>query len=272
MKNILVPVDFTPSSSAAVKFAALLSKKFSCPLTLLHVYRIPLAPEIPAMLINEKDAKTEVVNLIHKNYSKLLSGFKFNIEVQFSYDFIGTTLKMAKKHKSDFILIGKSKSSHIEKVIFGNHLSLLMKETKIPVIAIPEGNKIHDIKRLALSTKLEGLNSKKHLSFIKEIASAFNAEINVTHVTPYIRDHQDRVQLHTLLENVSKKLAYNKTTLSLLENNSAEKGIQAHIEHKSIQMLAILFHKHNLIEKIFAPNNSKNIAINIQKPLLVLPD
>jgi nucleotide-binding universal stress UspA family protein len=272
MKNFIVPVDFTPSSLAAVKFASLLSKKISCPFTLLHVYRIPLAPEIPAMLINEKDAKAEVENLIHKNYSKLLTGFNYKTEIQFSYDFVGTTLKMAKKHKSDFILIGKSKSSHIEKIIFGNHLSLLMKDSNIPVIAIPEGNKINDIKRISLTTKLEGLNSKKHLSFIKEIAGACSAEINITHVTPYIRDHQDRIELHKSLENVSKKIAYSKTTLSLLENNSALKGIEAHIEHKSIQMVAILFHKHNLIETIFAPNNSKSIATNIQKPLLVLPD
>lgn len=272
MKNILVPIDFSPASTAAVKFATLLAKKFACQFTLLHIYRVPLAPEIPAMLMNENDAKAEVSAHIKKTFGKLLTGLNYNTEIQFSYDFVETTLKIAKKHKSDFIVVGKSKSSHIEKVIFGNHLTALMNETKIPVIAVPEGNKIHDLKKLAFSAKLDGLNVKKHLNFVRDFASLFNAEINIVHVTPYIRDHQDRVTMHKALENVSKKLAYNKSSISLLENSSAEKGIEGHIEHKSVQMVAILFHKHNLIEKIFAPNNSKSIAISIQKPLLIIPD
>ncbi len=49
IKNILVPVDFSPDASSAVEYATFLANSFQATITLHHVYQVPpmLNPIVP---------------------------------------------------------------------------------------------------------------------------------------------------------------------------------------------------------------------------------
>jgi nucleotide-binding universal stress UspA family protein len=58
-KNILVPMDFEPSSAEALEVAVGLAQTFDAKLTLLHVWELPIYPYMEFMLNSEVIASIE---------------------------------------------------------------------------------------------------------------------------------------------------------------------------------------------------------------------
>lgn len=219
-----------------------------------------------------KEAEKDINTQINTFYGNILKGLKYKVVLKFNSDFVEVVKSEVKKQKASAVIVGRSKTSYIERMIFGNHFSRLIGQISVPIIVILEGNKSKSVKKIACPVKIDGAIKKKQIRIIKTFAELFSAQINLIHITPYIRNKADKDYLWRALQALAKKISYADVSLSLVENDFPEIGLHDHLLHKSVQLLAIIFHKHTFLEKLFAPNNVRNIAMAIEKPLLIIPE
>src|ERR1035437_4139934 len=144
MKTILVPVDFSENSRVALNSAVLLAGKMKYKIILLHVYNASIresynethnvmsdsSPETEWEFSKKKLKKwaEEVINKTKiKCTTLLVEGVTAN-----------EILEIAEKTKAEIIIMGTKRQSGIKKIINGSVASQVVKESKLPVLVVPD--------------------------------------------------------------------------------------------------------------------------------------
>jgi nucleotide-binding universal stress UspA family protein len=131
-KSILCALDFSESSLNALKWAAELSSRFNCHLTVLYAYRLLQTTREDVVQLKKKNEEiaTRKFEALENDYlnGKVIS-FDFTAEVGFLTDRIEDHLR---KNSILMMVIGKNMNSTNQE-----NLEDLMKRVKIPVVVIP---------------------------------------------------------------------------------------------------------------------------------------
>jgi len=150
MKTILVPLDFSDSSTRVLAKAGEIAKEFSAKLVLLHVVE-PVATYVPVGATMDVVAAapppmdiTENIDAYENRLNALAEPLKTaGVEVE-SSAIIGLAvddiLEQAKKRKADYILLGSHGHGALFHLFSGSVVTGVLKRATCPVIVIPARN------------------------------------------------------------------------------------------------------------------------------------
>ncbi len=138
-KHLLVPTDFSPSSSAAVALAIDMAIQFNAELTLLHVWELPVYPYMELML-----NAAEITSNLEKAAAECLH--KRLTEVQARLPRAQSLLKMGqawqeivdaiKESKADLLVMGTHGRRGFEHAIMGSVAEKLVRLSSVPVLTV----------------------------------------------------------------------------------------------------------------------------------------
>jgi nucleotide-binding universal stress UspA family protein len=138
-KHILVPTDFSASSSGAVELAIDMATQFNAELTLLHVWELPVYPYMELML-----NAAEIANNAEKAAAKCLDT-KLN-EVQARLPRAKALLKMglawqqivetSKESKADLLVMATHGRRGFEHPLMGSVTEKLVRLSAVPVLTV----------------------------------------------------------------------------------------------------------------------------------------
>jgi len=130
-KNILVPVDFTPASERAARYAVAMAKEHDAALTLLHVIgRWPAAAEADrARVMQELRGKVE--ELIRHE----ARGLRYNIRVEVGR-VVDTILYTANSTEVDLIVLGVRPRAGLLNRLMWPHAYEIVREATCPVLTV----------------------------------------------------------------------------------------------------------------------------------------
>src|ERR1051325_5477316 len=139
IQSILVPVDFSPSSKATVKYAARLAKQFGATLTLLHVVEPVATPDFayyPLMMENDRvlaKAKQELDHVVATSQldPKLLG--KTLVRNGTAYHEI---TQAASSLKADLIVIATHGYTGLKHVLLGSTTERVVRYAPCPVLVV----------------------------------------------------------------------------------------------------------------------------------------
>jgi len=147
IRKILVPVDFSEPSQAALAYAAELAKSFGAVVDVLHVWEVPSF--LPAReLAIEGSADQALVDVVKQNSETQLEAFvreatKRGVAVQKSWAELGSPahsiVDRAAEGGYDLIVIGTHGRTGLSRVLIGSVAERVVRHARCPVLSVRTG-------------------------------------------------------------------------------------------------------------------------------------
>jgi len=153
MKNILVPVDFSPATVRVCDAAYALAKLINSRLVFFHVVQPP-----PAMMNDyyafDTGQMVDVMTATEKNYLKRLRELGRKYEkggqavqtVQLIGSPVATILEKAATLKASYIVMGSHGHTAVYDLLVGGTTHGVLRKTPCPVLVVPMGKPKYDHK------------------------------------------------------------------------------------------------------------------------------
>ena len=275
MKTILVPTDFSKDAETALFYAIDIANKTKAKIILLHSFHISYTSGyVPENRI-EKDIQeaTAKWNKDLKNlYDNTSHHSKNPVEfISTENSAVDAILSVAKERKVDLIIMGTQGINKIVgRQIFGTKSSKIIEQASCPVMIVPEERIHNEVKKMVYAT--EFLESDiPCLQSLTEIAKAFDAEIEVVHISAQETESvKEKEQLENFKQQVLKNTSYAKLSFKRLAGNGVEQKLEAYMqEDVEMDMLVMSAHHRNFKDKLFGRSHTKAMALYVKIPLLV---
>ena len=273
MKTIVAPVAFDGLSENAAYYAASLAEKTGARVILLHLYTIPLPagdiplpPEEYAELLEQN--KNDMNNFALKIQSEF-PGVKFEKDI--SGHLMGPQLsETIKVLRPDLVVMGVHHVNAAARFFSAANVGGMIEHMRVPMLIVPAEAKFNGFRNIVLTVDYL-LDGTADFTLLREIAAPWKAAISLLTIVPeknMLPEYHDVVsslQLYRQLENVQPDLAY--------ETNIDETaGIIAFIKKQSTDLVVMIHHRRNLIERIVERSITKTTVYAIPVPVLVLPE
>ena len=272
IKNILVPVDFSPCSNNALKYAMEFHKKINAKLMLLHGFRVPIpAAEIsfdvhPGMI---DDYEKEVVEKFKQLESEIpgleAENYDYKIEMAFAIDAI---LKTIEEHDIELVIMGTKGAGNVATAILGSNTYEVIKRAPCPVIAVPEDYTLSGIDRMAIATDYHKVEDYEGLDCFGAIAKEFHAEVHILNINKNpsameVKEAEEAVDLHNFFKKEDIEHHFDFS-----QEEDIATGISNFVEEKKIDLLGMIPQKHHWFDNLFHRSITRKIALHLKVPLL----
>lgn len=191
LKNILFPTDFSRCADQALAHAVYLAEKYQAALHLLHV--VTLFEDQPGILSNElAETETLVKKLEEKAESELQNvanthrsdDMEIIIKQKRAISAAPAILEYGSSNGIDLIVMGTQGRRGIGHLLLGSAAEEVVRLAECPVFTIRESEEVKPIKlfeRILVPLDFSD-HSKKALTYAKDIADSYEANLQLLHV------------------------------------------------------------------------------------------
>jgi len=274
IKTILVATDFSKSAKNAALYAVEMAKALDADLILFYAYHVPAAYIRGEAILTTKETNRQLTKALEAEAERIdpSSQLSINIISKESKTLAGI-LAEAKAADADLVIIGMKDLGHHRRQVFGSTATALINQINIPFLVIPETAKYSIPRIITLASDIdEEIETNIHLLyFLRQMAEHFDSSIHVVRVIRgkwNMADESTNPTIHRLnhlLANLEVKYEYSN-------NSNITDGLIDLVKKNKSDLLVMIPHKHDLMERIFFKSESKDMLFHTQVPLLLLPE
>lgn len=284
MKTIIVFVDHSRQSEHAARYAVNLAKKINANIVLSDAIRArsaelalhgagpydDLEDSEPAessrllnfctLLENELEQKT-----LPGKFSPAIYCQSAGMPLGDAIDHFEETLDVA------FIVLGINLYYGTSSIIAGGACGKLLAHSKCPVILVPEDAPIRYPEKYAFVADINNQNVST-LMKVAEIAAYSAAElmlVNINNGRPLDEDQEGALRL--IIRETINQVDYGRIYYRHLPNEVLKSDVEWLMQDNKFEMLAVVYHKHNIISPLLEFNYDSKMLGNINFPLLIYP-
>ncbi len=183
MKKILVPTDFSEHANNALRYAINIGNYFEAEIELLHVYEMATIIG-SATLVREylkEDAERDLADNI-RSFKELVFGKTILKGRAIDGGAVDTICSLANNEDFDMIVMGTQGASGLKEIFLGSKTSGVMKQTHIPILAIPNNFTYRPIKDITFAVDSGIVAEDEVLKPLLELAKAYKSHIKVLHL------------------------------------------------------------------------------------------
>lgn len=270
MDTILVPVDFSPTSNNATRFAALLAKSLNAKILLFHAYMLPTPViDMPYVMTNIDEVQKENEAAIKKEAEQL--HLETGVETEWLVR-IGIPSDEAKSLTEDraitAIVMGMSGAGEIDKIIGSTTLNVVRK-VRVPVLVVPQDAVFTSISHITYASDFSYTSNAAMFRFLKAICQQFRSKLHVVHVTKEQGVLRSNQKAFAGLQENLPGVAQDFETVA---DESVTHGISTYLETNHSDLLVMVAHKHGFFDRLFSRSRTASMAYETKIPLLVLQD
>ena len=268
MKKIIFPTDFSKASESARTVAINFAITNEADLYIVNIYQMPYvrSGSFSSSLLDviKKDSHSKMDELA-ASLREQYPGLKLT-DCSILGDPVQTICDLSEELNADLIIMGTHGASGIEEIFLGSNTQAVIKNARVPVLAIPSGFNFKDVNKLAFASDLNFENSSKAIGTIKELSTQFDTELNIVHFADLLEDtetNEDKV-----------KAVFGDIKYKYLEQlaTNLDKGIADYIQYEEVNLFMMIHRSHNFWERLFTSSNSEKRAMHTKIPLLVLKE
>lgn len=266
MKNLLVPTDFSNNADNAVQYAMELASLLGASITLVHTYKVY---STSGMFISvesylKKDAARQMLETYEMVEKKL---GKERVESKIIRgDTIPVIADMANKSDYDLIVMGTQGASGLEEIFTGTTTNGVLKKSKKPVLAIPEGYRYSSIQNIVLAIDQKGISVSRILSPLIKIAQKADAHVRIFHKDLGDDDKGIDPSIELYLEAIEHSFHYD------LDDDNLNASINQFAKDYKADMLVMVRRQRSFLEQVFHVSATTMEAFSSPVPLLILMD
>lgn len=272
MKILIVPVDFSVTSTNAAEFAGNLAAFYGAEIWLYHAYQIPIALSefaYPVVDIEEmKKAAEHELEIVKANtQSKLRRAITIHTRAEMNVLQLGLA-SFCNEMKPDMIVMGLSGKNALTRLIVGSNTIKTVYEITCPILVVPPKAEFIPVRRIGFACDYREVEKTTPVSLLKKIVADFHAELHVMNVDHYSPVANPNRAKETAL--VMELLHDTKAEFHSIEAAEITDGINWFVDHTRLDWLVVIPKKHRLIDKIFKRSHTKELVYHTHIPVLCI--
>jgi len=270
MKTIILATDFSSTALNAANYAADMAVAINADLHLLNIQKVPIYyNDIPPVTTTEDiiGNAEEILNELKRQLErKTGNAIKITTEVEMGTFF--TELNAVCDNLQPFALVmGNQGVTNAERIFFGSHTIIAMKNLRWPILAIPRGVKFANIKKIGLACDFEKVVDKTPMNEIEELVKIFNARLFVINTGPKEAHDPEMIFQSGLLQVM---LGDMKPQFHFINNKDIDEGLMDFCEKNNIDLLMVTHKRHSLLDKMIQRSHTKHLILHSHIPVMAL--
>ncbi len=271
MKTIVVPVNFSPSSDNAARYAADMAKVIGASLHLVHVLQMTVGAAEIAMteyLFEEiQDSALEGLRLLREELVNW-SDDKVPVFTHIEVGALEYQLKEFCAANIPFVVIMGNPGDSLERDLAGSTLAGAIHRLAYPLIVVPANAVFHSIKKIMLACDLEDITSGIPVpsSFLRELRDCFGSSFEVINICTAKKDHHNEAEDAFEFKCWKDRLHKLYPEVHFLRVNNVEDGIGNYLGDHPADLLLVFPKKYHWYE--FHARRSKKIALLSSVPVM----
>ncbi len=281
--NILLATDYSDAIMNAERYAFQLAKYTKSHIRIIHVFKF----KPPLGMIDGSDYRSgeyypleEEINKLEQHVLLILASLQIN-SYELKYECVvregnirEEIMSEAVESGSDLIIAGTHGVGLLQKIMLGTHTWDIIKNSSIPVLAIPEDALFTGIKHVAYVSEFrdEEINA---IYFLNEFVNAMEAQLSVLHITNYSKSREfEKFMFDKFRKELNNKIKQTPVNISMLRHEDKVTGLNIFCMINKISWLAMSSAKPNWVEKLIYPSGSdiRKMSFNTHVPLFIIPD
>ncbi|MBU3713806.1 MAG: universal stress protein [Ferruginibacter sp.] len=271
MKTVFIATDFSPASRNASLYGVHLATFLGARIVLFYAseYFPPPPGESPYDSIEEAKSIIES-KLLNEVMAIRITEFQpvdILTEMGIPKDII---LECASRYQETIIVCGMKGEGKKIKRLMGTTAVHLARNSKIPVMIIPEEADYVPVRSIVLANDFSVLTDIHTIDLIQAIGERYQSKVYIVRVMP---NHTNEVsELSFRSERFVQKLHHLHPEYKFLRSKRITECLENFIRDYNIDLLAVIPHRHNILERLFSASMTKKFIFHTHIPLLVLPE
>lgn len=273
MSRLLIPVDFSENAEVAANYAAQIAQETHDEITLFHSFTSHINKFANAKHLidpTEEDARGKMEKLVAELLQKYPS---IKISTLFTNGILAESLeKQEIKENYQTVIMGTKGVTGLESVLIGSNTYDVIKESKIPVLAIPKNAVKLKKDNIALLTnfkpgELEVLKQAIPLygkDFHLQLIHINKNELEINILGSKLEKWIEQIIAETGIEDISYIVKAPSYFAGSRENIA--NGIHTIIRDEDIDVILITKSRKTFFQNIFTENIVKHMAFEIEAP------
>lgn len=274
IQRILVPVDYSPCSNQALKYAVSFAKRNQAKVVVLHAYHMPI-PVAEMTITIDNSVIAELEQEAHQQMEQLAKDFPglpevldtTEVRLSLALDAIDTAVT---DYDIDLIIMGTTGANSLGDKILGTNAYGVIKRATCPVLAIPENYPGTELSQVLFACDYEKMSDFSAMDPLIAIGQKYDMHLHLLHV-----DQSDQPIDQTELMEGKKLDQYLKKvnhSFHVAQDKDIEEAIHQYTTKNHIDLLAVMPRKHSFLERLTHKSITRQMAFHSEVPLLVLHD
>ncbi|MEO0734179.1 MAG: universal stress protein [Bacteroidota bacterium] len=283
MKKIIVPVDFSETSAAALRFGTYLAEVMDYDLTVVHVFdpNFSLAQVVStgALLAEQERLRQELQAFVQRHAYPVLATFQGSmatlpaITTQVHQGIPAKVVnEMSTRADVELMVLGGIGAGRggTPPGLFGGVASRLALHGKCPVILIPPSYGYPAVDTLALAFKdIEDIHQMSGL--VRELLKVLRPRVNLVHVERP-DDDKNLLKDDSFLETIQgPDFPGHVFCYHALPAGSVVKRLMKYVDKRQIGMLVLGGQRRSFWQGLFSGRSLRPIVNRCEVPLLIIP-
>ncbi len=270
--KILVPIDFSPPSKTAARYAAKMAASVNAELTLFNSVYFDAQSQAQAamkaraiqdiMMENaESDAATFAEELRNAH-----PGLTLHTHIIKGHPLADMIEKYTEEHPMDLIVMGTKGASGVKKVLMGSNAAAVIGRSKVPVLSVPEDAEFTGFNSMVYATDTQHVEDE-----LDELINLIGPIKSVIHIVHVLSPHTSyTINTAQILENIRQRFADHTVTLQVIKHDDVLEGIEQFVAEKKADVLAMFTHQLTFFERLFGRSITRQMAFHASTPMLSL--
>jgi nucleotide-binding universal stress UspA family protein len=284
IKNILVPVDFSPPSTVALDYGIALARQFRARLTLLNVVE-PLTPLLYTFPVEAAETEKQRCEQAERLLSALVAP-----EDTDDLD-LHTIVKSGNVHEeiletvhdehADMVVMGTHGRGFLGRLFIGSVTQSILREITVPILTVCRVDRPLKLTRILFATDLSE-TALEGFRFVRELAKKAGSEIvvlhsiePVTYVGPemavyfnenFVEEAKDRLKAFA-----DEALRDHVPVETVVDAGFASERIFKAADENAMDLIAITLENRGRLEKALLGTTAERVIREARLPVLSIP-
>lgn len=270
--NIIAATNFSETANNAIIYAAGLAKSAGAKLILFNSFTLSthsansqITAESMQKQIDKNSAKLQDLgNDLSKEYG-------IQVSTYCSFSFVEDFLKeIIEKTNAELVVMGMAERS-LEQDLFGNTTTSVIKNLKIPVLAVPLNARYNTAKKILYACDTLSLTSIDRFSWLRRIVCSLGVEIeffSVDEKLNSLREEHGELLLKSIVKEELEKVKY---IYKNVRSNTVIDEIHKEIQTYGADILVMVPQRYGFWDSFIHRSKTRIMAAGLDIPLLSYP-
>lgn len=276
MKKILVPVDYSKTSSVAFDVAFDIAKRHNAELIAVHVVE-EATPESYRITgeWHKADWEDRIFTFELLKKSKVLleklvqdpkyTSVKVTGELRLGNPFHGINT-IVTEHKVDLIVMGTKGHTKIEEMVIGTNTEKVVRHSRCPVLTVQKKPLTTDFKNIVYATALSQ-DEQVFTRIIKRAQQTYGSTIHLVRINTPGDFQRDRV-VKDAMYKFAKGMGIKNYTINVYNDLSEEEGIIYFSDSIDADLIAMATHGRTGFAHVMAGSIAEDVVGHAKRPVL----
>lgn len=267
MKKVLVPVDFSNNSDAALRYAISFAQDAKCKLFFFHstttlISKGSAADDNSKAISEDVRSKKEFLITKFHQISQELNIVTDLSQIDFLVKHGGPVpdqiIEVIKEEGIDLCIMSTHGATGIKRILMGSVTSKIIESSPVPVLAIPTNYAYHNIEKLIYSSDIR--DYEYEINQVRSFASIIGAQIEVLSF-----NHPAPVSKHEREELAKEGVSF---TEKMIDDKPLIAHLKSYLKGKPECILTMFTLPRTRLGKLLFGGKTEELAMDLHFPLL----